>query len=303
MTKKRELAYLALIGNVFLWGLAIPIVKKGFAAGLTPPIFLLGRYLVAALVSLPIILIIRRQTQVKKVFRRENLTRVICLELLGTVLALWLLYEGVARTSAVEASLIAVTWPVFVTIGGVIFLREKEERHELLGLLIALAGTTVLVVRPLLNGGGGGNFLGNLLIIGQNIVIAGYLLLAKRNYRGLNKWAITHVSFWLGLVSFGLIALVTSPGATISMQLLTFDSLWPILAIVYMGIAGSILGLTLYLYGQDKIEASEAAVFTYLQPAVAIPASILLLGESLSFIEVLGVAIVALGVYVTQRRK
>jgi drug/metabolite transporter (DMT)-like permease len=303
MTRQRKIAYLALLGNTLLWGLAIPIVKRGFMGGLTPTIFLFGRYITATAVSLPIILLIWKRPQLKKVFSFKNIPRIVLLEILGTVLALWLLYEGVARTTAVEASLIAVTWPVFVTIGGVMFLKEREERHELLGLLLALLGTTLLVVKPLLEGGiNGSTLLGNLLILAQNITIASYYLLAKKYYQGLNKWGVTHLSFWVGIFGFTAIALISGKLTTGYYLLDTVSSLWPLAAILYMGIGGSILGLTLYLIGQDKIEASEAAVFTYLQPVVAIPAAIVLLNESISPLEILGALVIATGVYITEKR-
>src|SRR3989344_6818034 len=189
MTKDRKIAYLALLGNLILWGLAIPIAKRGFADGLTPSAFLLGRFILAAAFSLPIILAMRHRPDVRTTFQPKNVLSIIILEILGTVLSLWLLYEGVARTSGVEASLIAITWPIFVVIGAVFFLKEKEERHELVGLALAIAGTVLLVLKPLIDSGLSGNVIGNLLIVGQNIAISAYYLLAKRLYKNWNKWA------------------------------------------------------------------------------------------------------------------
>lgn len=295
MTSARKLAYAALLGNMILWGLAIPIAKRGFADGLTPGAFLLGRYLLATLCSLPIIIALRRQEDVKTTFSLKNLLTILSLEILGTVIALRLLYEGVARTTAVEASLIAVTWPILVTLGGIFFLKEREERHEILGLILAVVGTFLLVIKPLLHLGSDGNVMGNLLIVGQNLTIAAYYLLAKKFYAHLNKWAVTHVSFWVGIIGF------SSSWQSLG-TVMTAPSAWPLIAIVYMALAGSILGLTLYLIGQDKIEASEAALFTYLEPLVGIPASLLLLGESITLVEILGALVIALGVYLAERR-
>lgn len=291
MTKARSTAYSALLGNVILWGLAFPIVKLGFNAGLSPTTFLLGRFLVAAVVSLPILALLRPKTNWSK------LPTIILLELVGTLGALYLLYQGLSRTSAVEASLIAVTWPIFVTLGGVWFLKEKEERHEAGGLVLAVFGTLLLVLGPLLKNGLGGHTTGNLLILGQNLLIATYYLLAKKLYKGLNKWFVTSVSFWVGLIGFTFIYLLNPTPLT------GFDPVsWPLVAILFMGIFGSVIALTLYLIGQDKIEASEAAVFTYLQPLIAVPAALLLLGESITFIEIIAITIVAAGVYLTEKR-
>lgn len=303
MTRERKIAYLALIGNMILWALAIPIAKRGFADGLSPTTFLLGRYLLAAPLSLPIILALRKKASVRTAFSPKILSKIVGLELLGTVVALLLLYEGVARTTAVEASLIAITWPIFVTIGGVLWLKEKEERRELAGLALAIAGTIILVLKPLSANGFSGSFFGNLLIVGQNISIAFYYLLAKKIYAPLNKWAVTHLSFWVGLLGFAVIQLLqgTTPLASIK-EVMINPSPWPLVAIIYMAVAGSILGLTLYLIGQDKIEASEAAVFTYLEPIISIPAAMFLLQESIGPLEILGAAIIALGVYLVEVR-
>lgn len=305
MTRSRLLAYAALLGNTFLWALAIPVAKAGFEHGLTPTTFLLGRYIVATALSLPIILALTQvsRKQVRTVLATPRLLKIIALELLGTFFALWLLYEGVARTGAIESSLIAITWPIFVTIGGVLFLKEKEERHEALGLSLAILGTLLLILEPLLNHGLSGTFQGNILILAQNVSIAIYYLLAKKNYQGLNKWVVTHVSFWVGIAAFGAVTLVKglSPLQELT-ALIANPSPWPLIAVIYMGLFGSIIALTLYLVGQDKIEASEAAVFTYLQPLFAIPASMLLLRETITRTEIIAALTIAAGVYLTEYR-
>ncbi|MBU1071580.1 DMT family transporter [Patescibacteria group bacterium] len=298
MSKKRTLAYLALLGNTLIWGLALPIVKKGFESGLTPTNFLLGRFFMATLFSLPIVIYLEvKHKQIRKHFTLKNILKIIPLELLGTFIALYLLYQGLNRTSAIESSLIAVTWPVLVTLGGVWFFKEKVEKHELLGLTLALAGTTLLVGEPLIrNHGFSGSLTGNLLILGQNLAIAAYYLLAKKHYAGINKWLVTHISFWIGLICFGAVALLS--GESLMWQ----SGFWPTTAIIYMGVLGSILGLTLYLIGQDKIEASEASLFTYLQPIFAIPLAMILLSESIHLIEILAIAIIITGVYLAEKR-
>lgn len=303
MSKDRKIAYLALLGNMILWGLAIPLAKRGFADGLAPSTFLLGRFLLATIISFPLIVVLHKKPQVQSALKPKKLLTIFALEFLGTVVSLWFLYEGVARTTGIEASLIAITAPIFITIGGVLFLKEKEELHELLGLILAIAGTTLLVFGPAANIFIAGSLKGNLLIVCQNLTIAVYYLLAKKAYLGLNKWAVTHISFWTGIVGFSLIQLLQGTSPLHSLQsLVSSHSPWPLIATVYMAIGGSILGLTLYLIGQDKIEASEAAVFTYLEPLIAIPAAMLLLSEHVALTQLLGAAIIGLGVYLTEVR-
>jgi len=303
LSRRRTIAYAFLLGNAVVWGLAVPIVKRAFEDGLTPTAFLLGRFLGAALISLPIILFILKKSSVKKTLTPRNLIKIVLLEILGTFLALLLLYEGLARTTAIETSLIAITWPIFVTVGGVLFLREREQRHELIGLIIAGFGSLLLIITPLLTEGIRGSIAGNLLVLGQSVTIAVYYLLAKKYYRGLNKWAITHVSFWVGIFSFAALALFMnqSPIDEIT-SLFVAPTLWPLMATIYMAVFGSIVGLTLYLLGQARIEASEAGLFAYAQPVFALPVAFFLLAETISILEIIAIAIIIFGVIKAGKR-
>jgi len=298
LKKSRLLAYLALLGNTVIWGLALPIVKKGFQEGLTPSTFLVGRFFLAIIFSLPLVIYLEvKHKKIRKHFTLKNIIKIIPLEILGTFIALWLLYQGLNKTSAIESSLISITWPVLVILGGILFFREKEEKHELKGLILAVIGTLILVGEPLIrNHGFTGTLTGNLYVLGQNLAIAAYYLLAKKHYAGINKWLVTHISFWVGLISFTLLSLFTGQ------PLIWTAGLWPTTAVVYMGIFGSILGLTLYLSGQDKIEASEASLFTYLQPIFSIPMAIILLSESVHITEVIAIVIIIFGVYLAEKR-
>jgi len=304
LARPRLLAYLALLVNALVWGLALPFVKLGFNQGLTPTIFLFGRYFFALLFSLPIVFFLLFKTPaLKKQLSLKNIKTILLLETLGTFLALFLLYEGVARTSVIEASLIAVTWPIFVTIGGLLFLKEKIQRHETTGLVLAVAGTVFLIGIPILNSHQNGTLTGNLLILGQNLAIATYYLLAKKYYQGLNKWLVTHISFWVGALLFLLLAFARniSPITQLANTLLIID--WKSFAILYMAFFGSIIGLTLYLLGQDKIEASEASLFTYLQPVFSIPAAVILLSESITINQIIAIGVIVTGVYIAEKRQ
>ncbi len=299
LSRSRLTGYVALLINTLLWGLALPIAKRGFDDGLSPITFLQFRFLLAALITLPFVAFSHRRRDVQTTFKHS--LPIIVIELIGTVIALIFLYQGVALTTSVESSLIASTWPILVTIGGVILLRERVKSNELVGLLIALAGTAILVGRPLLtNHLTGLSITGNFLILAYALVNALYVLLAKRFYKSFNLFTISHISFWTGAIAFSVLTFKQT-GSLIPLDILSL-TFWPAFSIAYMAFFGSILGLTLYLFGLNKIEASEASLFTYLQPAIALPASILLLGEPIHPLEITGLIVVILGVYLAEKR-
>jgi drug/metabolite transporter (DMT)-like permease len=63
-----------------------------------------------------------------------------------------------------------------------------------------------------------------------------------------------------------------------------------------MATFGSIIGLTAYFAGQARMEASEAGLFTYLQPLVYIPLAWFWLGERATWPMLVAVLCVIAGV-------
>jgi drug/metabolite transporter (DMT)-like permease len=186
-------------------------------------------------------------------------------------------------------------------------LKEKQEKHEIIGLILALVGTILLTIFPLLYGGAQFNRVsvqGNLLVISQNVAIALYYVLAKTRYAKLPKLFVSTVSFYIGLISFFLLSLWEAG----SMQVLfstiqsdiQFPSVW--IASGYMALFGSIIGLTAYIKGQDGIEASEASLFIYLEPVVYIPLGILLLQERVVPIQIVSLLVILAGIIIAERR-
>lgn len=302
-------SYFFLFINTVVWGLALIIVKPSLEVT-TPFRYLFYRYVIASIFSIPIL--IYYWPKIKK--KAQAINKIILVEFFGTAVALGLLYMGLAKTSAIEASFITTTTPIFVVLAGIIYLREKEEFHEWLGLIIAFLGTSLLTLMPvILNGMSpkGLSLEGNLLIILQNVATAIAMVLAKKYYKNMPKLFVTSISFYFGIIVFlglSLLELVVSgasePISTQFFQAVNSDlshrSVW--LAASYMAIFGSIIGLTAYIKGQDGIEASEASLFWYLQPIVFVPAGFILLQETVHPFQVFAMGIILAGVYIAEKR-
>lgn len=302
---KRTQAYLFLLLNTLVWGAFIPLVKLGFNdSSISPFRFLFYRFLLAGILMTPLII-----SYYRKLSQPLHKTgKILLLESLQTTIGLSLLYLGLAQTTALETNLISTSLPVLVIIGGIIFLREKQERHERLGLLLAMIGTLVITLEPLWLGQDhfNGSLLGNLLVLGYNLVNAAYLLLAKIHYRRLPKLFVAGISFYLGIVSFAILSYLEARQTGVSLlQLISIDLQSPLAwgVIAYAAIFGSIIGLTAYIKGQDGIEASEASLFNYLQPAIYIPLGYLLLGEQATLWQISALVVIIVGVGLASRRQ
>lgn len=290
MSHSRRLAYLALLYNAIIWGAAFPIVKPVFAF-LSPIQYLFFRYLLAGILTLPIFI----SFYIKKHPIISNIIKSFLLELSGLAFPILILYEGLKNTSALEASLIGSTGPLFVILGGILFLKERENKREWQGLFLSFFGSLILILEPIWNGHGlvGSSLSGNLLILLYNALWAIYAIVAKKLYKKSPPLRLTSLTYLGTATIYALI--LYSQNALPHYELLTMSHV--LTPILYMAIPGGIVANIFYLYAASRIEVSEANLFTYLNGVFAIPSAYLLLGEKPSLTTLLAIAIIAFGVY------
>jgi drug/metabolite transporter (DMT)-like permease len=284
----RYYAYFLLLVNTALWGISGPIIKYSLQF-ISPPLFLFYRYLFATLIFLPIFLLYRSKTK-KQIDHQKTLL----FALLGTPICLLPLFYGFNLTSALEASILESTSPIFTVILCVLFLKEVLKPKERQGLILALIGTFIIALEPLLTSSGHIKLSieGNLLIILSNLIWTAFLLLSKKF-----KTDPVYLSFYSFVVSIPFFLFVSfSQSSSLALSSLALPG------ILFMAIGGSIIAFWAYQEGQKRIEASEAAVFTYLKPAFAIPLSILWLKEAFSPIAILATILIIIGVYISEKR-
>lgn len=297
MTTHRRLAYLALIYNAIIWGAAFPLIKPAFDY-VTPTQYLYFRFLVAGLLGLPIFL----YYFFKKRPTLSYTLKLLAIELLGLPLPLILLYTGLDKTSALNASLIGATGPIFVVLGGIWFLHERQTKKEWQGLALSLFGSLMLVIEPLLHSTNldtPSSTTGNLYIVGYNLLYAVYAIIAKKFYRTSPQLYFGPLLYLITAAIYAVMLSYAHSLPSFDILISNFNVLWPVL---YMAIPGGMLAFALYLWAQSKIEVSEANLFTYLNGVVAIPATFFLLGEKPSWLTIMAIVIITYGVLRAETR-
>lgn len=304
LLSKRAQSYGFMLVNTFLWSLPFLVVKPALDVT-TPNRIMLYRYGLAVICSLPILWYYLGWKKYR--LQLAHYVKITLIELLGSVLALALLYSGLKYVGAIEAGLLGASSPILITLGGVLLLKERQEKNESIGLFLAFIGTILLIFNPVLSFGesiGSISLLGSGLIIGSHVLNMFYFPLMKKYYHGLPKLLVATIGFYVAALGFLLLSWWEAGSmAALSqtvIQELQVTSVFS--AGIYMAVFGSIIGLTAYIKGQDGIEASEASWFTYLQPLIYIPAGILWLQESVSLLQLVALGIVSFGVYFASKR-
>jgi len=301
MTPSRIKSYILLTLVAAIWGIAGPVIKYTLP-DFPPVIFLTYRFAISLVILIPFLLI-NKPAFPKD---RRNIFILTLVGLLGSSINLGLLFYGYNYTTALDASLLSATAPIFVVAASAFILNEKVTKNEKLGVLITFVGAIAIVIQPLAEGGlfRLENMYGNILIIAANVAWVFYVVLSKYELKHkVNPLTMTIYMFFLGFITLLPLAIYQSGGVSNLISQITDTPIKPHLGVWYMALLSGALAYFLYQKAQKSIEASEATLFSYLGPLFAAPLAVLWLGESLTPTFLLGGVIIAIGVFIAEFKK
>lgn len=298
MSPLRKRAYLELLVVAIIWGCASPVIKYTLG-GFSPAIFLTYRFFISTVIAVIIFFFVKM-----KIPKNPKTMGIILINgfLLSTV-SLGLLFLGTDKTTSIESNLISTMSPIIIAVAGVFFLRERITKRESLGILIALAGTLITIIEPILKFNQGFTGLtGNLLVLASVIVSAATAILAKIALRDeADALFATNVSFIVGFLT--LIPFTLRQILNADFQVLTSVPIGYHLGVFYMAILSGTLAYFLWHKAEKTIEVGEVNLVAYLYPVFGAPLSLLWLKEKIETPFIIGGIIIIIGVALAQWKK
>ncbi len=271
-------ADLLLFTAVTLWALNYSIVKFGLSQ-IAPLAFPVFRFGVGGLV----LLVILRLREGSVGVRREDLPLLVLVGFFGITLSQITFVFALTNTSATDTALLTATGPmVTAMLAAAVGLERMGKRHWV-AVSIGLAGVVLIV-----GGGAGGasfgsNLLGDGLALGNVIVSSVSALPILPLLRRYSAHRILTYEMLIGtaiLVPFAVPGLVAQDYARVTL------AGWSSLA--YAVVFSGILTNLLYFTAIGRVGPSRAAVYQYLQSFLAVLFAVMLLGEHVSLVQVLG---------------
>ena len=131
---------LGLLGVPIVWGVNYAVIKAALRE-FQPMAFNGLRF---ALATVTIGLLLRHRGTSLRI-PREGLWRLVLLGLLGNAVYQVLFIEGIARTTAANASLIMASSPMLVALLATALGRERLQARGWLGVVLAVAGLTLVL--------------------------------------------------------------------------------------------------------------------------------------------------------------
>lgn len=272
---------------VLVWGVNFVVIKVGLQG--MPPLLLAG--LRFAFVALPAIFFIKRPQVPLKWLVAYGLT----INFLQFSLLFWALKVGMA---AGLASLLLQA-QAFITLGfGVLLLKEKVRIHNMIAVSVAGAGIYLLAAAQ-------GHDSTSLTLFTLVLIIGAAAFWALGNIVNkviMQRYPVPTMSLivWSALVpmvSFFISSYVIEGPELIAESLVNIE--WHnVFSIVYLSLLATILGYGGWSYLLSRYETSVVAPLSLLVPVFGLLSAWILLGESLSLYQIIGVIVIAMGLVI-----
>ncbi|OAN79039.1 peptide ABC transporter permease [Jannaschia sp. EhC01] len=256
-----------------------------------PPLYSLSaRFLISGLIGISIALALGQ---------RFNLTRnqwraVLIFGICQNAIYLGLNFVAMQTIEASVAAIIASTMPLLVALANWTIFKERLPLMGIAGMVAGFAGVALIMAQRF---GGGADPYGIILcLIAAVALTAATLTVKSASSDGGNLLMIVGLQMIVGAIALLFPAL--------AFETLTVEWTTPfILAFIYTTLMPGLAATLIWFLLVGRIGATRAATYHFLNPVFGVAIAYLLLSEALSWIDALGVAIIAAGILAVQRAR
>jgi len=286
-------AILAVFLAAILGG-GMPVFVKIGVAVIPPLTYSFLRFLFAAVLILPIILI-------KKPKFNKSLLPVFLISLLPAINII-LFSFGIRLTSATMAQTLAAGMPFMVLVLSHFLLKERITLYKLMGVAIGFIGLFIIIVSPVINSNTSmnGAFVGNLLVFAGVVLFALYSVLSKKLQNEHSPLTISVIFIFVTMAITALAFPLEISKVNVWVPQLSFQILFGLLYVASVG------GIIYYFLQQNAIKYGSpliASLLLYLQPVCTYFWALFLLGEHLTPGFIIGAMLTFIGAIIVTFKK
>jgi drug/metabolite transporter (DMT)-like permease len=284
---RRRLALTEALLVTIIWSSTFVIVKIGLES--LGPLTIAGlRYLIGSLVLAPFLLF-RRSSRAP--VSKELWLKLILIGISAYTIGNGALFWGLKFIPATTGSFLMSMIPLLVLFGGAILLKEIPTRWQIMGVILSLFGSGLFFSSGLMPGEPQGVVILAIGLLG----IMAFSLLGRGIAR--DKQLDTLRLTTLPLIIGGGVSLLLA-FAVEGLPLITWTGF---LIVSWLAIINTAGGYLLYNHALQELTALEMNMVMNLSPIFTALLGWILLGETLSLIQIIGMLVVIGGVILVQR--
>jgi len=283
------LTELCLVLMALIWGVNFSIVK--FGTSLVAPLAYNGlRVMLAAVVLMAMVLLGKTPLPPRKV-----VLGLLALGVLGNGVYQLLFIEGIARTRASDAALVIAATPAFIAIIGRIHGVERASGRRMFGILLSILGIALVVMSTADASDARASLLGDFMVLAGSLAWAIYTVLLKpytHHVPGLQVSAFTMMGGAVPLIVIALPAIAHASWSTLP------AAAWG--SMLYSGIFALVIAYLFWYRGLRVIGPTRTAMFSNVQPIVAVAVAWIMLKETPTVWQGMGTACIMSGLLLTR---
>ena len=206
------------------------------------------------------------------------------------------LYYGLQTTSATNALLINSSTPIFIILISNIIFRIAITKIQILGVVLSTLGVLYLILKGDINHILELNFTpGDLWILLAALDWAIYSVLLKFKPKDLSSFSFLTITSFIGVMIL-YIAFILQ-GYSLEFSFLSNKEV--LYSLIYIVIFPSILSFYFWNMATIEIGANKAGQSAHLMPIFGAILAYIFLGEVLEFYHIVGIVLIAIGIYLT----
>jgi len=280
---------LAAITAYIIFGLSYLFSKMALA--ITDPIMLLFARFTLTFILLNLLVATRL---LKLNLKGKKLAGPILLGILQPVLYFVLENYGIKYTTTSFTGMIAAISPVFTAIMGAIFLRERPNAKQWLGIIISIAGVMMVSVKST---GGENTVLGCICLLAAYFLGSFYSLLVRRLTKEFTPFEVTYIMFTVGFVFFGGMAFVQNGAKTLPIMGHALAQPEYIISVLFLGGLSSVVAYLLANYSLSKLPVAQSTIFSSITTIVSVLAGVIVMGDKFTVINLISFILILVGVW------
>jgi drug/metabolite transporter (DMT)-like permease len=279
----------SLILMAIIWAVNFSVVKYG--TSLVAPLAYNGVRVGLAALALILVVVLARAPLPS----RRDVLALAGLGVLGNGVYQCLFVIGVSKTSASDAALVIAATPAFVAIIGRLRGTERTNARRAAGIALSILGMAFVVLGASAAPSGNASLAGDLIMLGASLCWATYTVLLKpytTRIPGLQISTLTMVGGAIPLVAYCLPAMARADWTS-------FPPLgWA--AVTYSGVGSLVVAYAFWYRGIRIIGPTRTAMYSNLQPVVAVLVAWAMLGEVPTLVQGVGAGAIMAGLLLSR---
>lgn len=277
---------------VIFWGLSYVAIKVALDY-LSPTELVLARFILATPALGALVFLRGKSFKIKGPLLKPALY--LALSGLIVYAHFWIMAEGLKTTTANNGAWILATAPVFILLLSVLTIKERINIVQGAGMAVAAIGVVFLISKGDLTSIEWIKSTGDMLMVVNCVTWAIYTVVTRKVTESVDPLVAT---FYTSAIAF----LIFAPFGFGSGAIDTYLSLdlRAISVVVFLGVGCLALAFWMWAKGVQKIGATRAGAYLYIEPLFTVVAAYLVLGEGITWVLAGAAILITIGVYLAE---